>query len=202
MHTIENKVIARIYGKSRGWVFTPSHMLDIAGRDAIDKSLERLTNRGIIRRLARGLYDYPRKHPNLGDLPPDYDQIARALAGTGNLKLQPSGAYAANLLGLTDQVPARIVYLTDGANRTVIVGNQQIVLKHTTPKNMATAGLISGLVIQALRHLGKDHVDGRIIQKLDRRLSPEDKQRLIRDIRYVPAWIGDIFRKLNRDDKS
>ena len=196
MQSIVDKIKKRIYSKSRGFVFTKSYFLDLGSRTAIAKALERLADAGTIRRLARGLYDYPEKHPVLGDLPANYEHIAQALAGRDNLKIQPSGAYAANLLGLTEQVPARIVFLTDGSNRTVQVKNQQIVLKRTTPKNMATAGQVSGLVIQALRHLGKDHVNDKTIGILKKKLTGDDKRRLMRDLRYAPAWIGTIFRQL------
>ena len=199
---IEKKVTSRIYGKKRGWVFTPIHFLDLGNRSAISKALERLVKRGTTRRLARGLYDYPKKHPKLGNLPANYEQIAKALAGKDNLRIQPSGAYVANLLGLTEQVSAKIVFLTDGANRIVNVGNQKIILKKTTPKNMAAAGRISGLVVQALRYIGKNRVDAQIIGKLQRRLSHEDKQQLINDIRYAPAWIGKIFRELKDEEHS
>ena len=194
--SIYNKVVSRIYGKKRGWVFTKSHFLDLGNSKTVAKVLERLANSGEIRRLARGLYDYPEKHPVLGDLPANYERIAQALAGKGSLKIQPSGAYTANLLGLTEQVPARIVFLTDGSNRTVQINKQQIVLKRTTPKNMATAGRVSGLVIQALRHLGQDHVDDNIIRMLKKRLSGCDKRQLMNDICYAPVWIGNIFRQL------
>ncbi len=194
--TIEKRIRNRVIDKKRGWVFTPSYFLDIGNRDAIDQGLGRLVRSGAIRRLARGLYDYPERHPTLGDLPPNYERIAQALAGRDSLKIQPSGAYAANLLGLTEQVPAKIVFLTDGANRIVQVKNQQIVLKRTTPKNMATAGNISGLVIQALRYLGKNHVDDKVIGILRKRLTGDDKRQLMRDFRYAPAWIGSIFKQL------
>ena len=194
--TIDNKVVSRVYGNKRGWVFTPNHFLDLGSRAAIDQVLGRLARLGTIRRLARGLYDYPRKHTSFGDIPPNYERIAQALAGRDSLKIQPSGAYAANLLGLSDQVPAKIVFLTDGPNRKVQVGKRTIVLKRTTPRNMATAGRISGLVIQALRYLKQKNVDPAIIAKLKRRLSDEDKGILMSDIRYAPGWIGDIFRQL------
>ncbi len=196
MQSIVGKIKKRIYSKSRGFVFTKSHFLDLGSRTAIAKALERLADVGTIRRLAHGLYDYPEKHSVLGDLPANYEHIAQALAGRDNLKIQPSGAYAANLLGLTEQVSARIVFLTDGSNRTVQVKNQQIVLKRTTPKNMATAGQVSGLVIQALRHLGKDNVNDKTVGILKKRLTGDDKRRLMRDLRYAPAWIGTIFRQL------
>ena len=194
--SIDGSIISRIYGHRRGWVFTPGSFLDLGSRMAVDQTLGRLAKSGTIRRLSRGLYDYPARHPDLGDLPPDYDRIAQALAGRDSLRIQPSGAYAANLLGLTEQVPAKIVFLTDGPDRKVRVGKRTIVLKRTTPKNMATAGRISGLVIQALRYLKHANVDEMVIAKLKQRLSDDDKRRLMNDIRYAPAWIGNVLRKI------
>jgi len=198
MQSIVGRIKKRIYGKNRGFVFTKSHFLDLGHPKTVAKALERLADSGEIRRLARGLYDYPEKHPTLGDLPPNYERIAQALAGRDSLKIQPSGAYAANLLGLTEQVPAKIVFLTDGPNRTVQINKQQIVLKRTTPKNMAPAGRITGLVIQALRHLGQEHVDDHIIELLKKRLSVKDKHQLMKDLRFAPVWIGNIFRQLQK----
>jgi hypothetical protein len=198
--SIENKIVSRIYGNKRGWVFTPNHFLDIGSRTAVAQSLVRLSKSGTIRRLTRGLYDYPVKHPDFGVLPPNYNRVAQALMGRDNVKIQPSGAYAANLLGLTEQVPAKIVFFTDGPNRKVQIGKQKIILKRTTPKNMATAGRISGLVIQALRYLKQKNVDSAIIAKLNRRLSDKDKSTLMSDIRYAPVWIGNIFREIQEGD--
>jgi len=194
--SIENKIASRINNKGKGWVFTPNHFLDLGTRTAVAQSLVRLVRSGMIRRLSQGLYDYPEKHPTLGNLPPNYDRVAQALAGRDNLRIQPSGAYAANLLGLTEQVPAKIVFLSDGSNRTVQINKQQLVLKRTTPKNMATAGKVSGLVIQALRYLGQNNVDDKTIEILKKRLSSADKRQLINDLRFAPVWIGVIFRKL------
>ena len=120
--------------------------------------LHRLARKGVIRRLARGVYDFPKTHPVLGPLQPSAETIAKALAGRDHLRLQPAGAYAANALGLSEQVPAKAVFLTDGPSRTVKIGPTTIQLRRTTAKNMATAGRLSGLLIQALRELGRDHV--------------------------------------------
>lgn len=193
--SIDRTVTYRIYGNKRGWVFTPTSFYDIGSQFAVRKALERLAISGVIRRLAPGLYDYPKSHPVLGILLPNYTQIGRALAGQGKLRLQPSGGYAANLLGLTEQVPAKIIFLTDGSSRKVVIGKQEIILKKTTPKYMA-AGRTSGLVIQALRYLGKTNVDSETINKLKKRLSREDKEQLLKDIACAPAWIGRIFRKM------
>jgi hypothetical protein len=129
-------------------------------------------------------------------LTPSPDAVARALAGRDAFRLQPSGAYAANLLGLSTQIPMKIVYLTDGRSRTVHIEKKQIALKQTTPRNMATAGRTSGLVIQALRHLGRKYVDNHVIAKLDRGLGSDDRKQLLKDVRFAPVWIADIMRRL------
>jgi len=196
--SIVNKVIKRIYGHGSGWVFTPAHFSDLGSRDAVGSALKRYLQSGLIRQLARGLYDYPRTDPELGILSPSPDTIAKALAGRDATRLQPSGAYAANLLGLSTQVPMKIVYLTDGRSRTVQIGKKQIILKRTTPRNMATAGRISGLLIQALRQLGQRHVDEDIIARLDGRLDADARKQLLKDVRFAPAWIADIMRRLGK----
>ena len=199
---IDSKVVSRIYGHGRGWVFTPNHFKDLGSRDAVASALKRHKQSGLIRQLARGVYDYPKIDPELGLLEPSIDDIAQALAGRDATRLQPSGAYAANLLGLSTQVPTKIVYLTDGRSRMVQIGKRQITLKQTTPRNMATAGRISGLVIQALRHLGSRHVDAAIIEAVKKRLSASDRKRLLADIRHAPAWIADIIRKVAAEDEQ
>ena len=139
-------------------MFTPSDFLDLGSRRAVDLALHRLIEKKILRRLARGLYEYPQEHPELGTLSPDIQKVAKALAGKDRLRLQPAGAYATNLLGLSEQVPAKVVFLTDGPSRTVKIGRQEIQLRHTTPRNMAAAGRLSGLLMQAFRHLGREHI--------------------------------------------
>jgi len=196
--SIDNKVVNRIYGHGKGWVFTPAHFSDLGSRDAVASALRRYRQSGLIRQLARGLYDYPRTDPKLGMLTPSPDAVAGALAGRDAFRLQPSGAYAANLLGLSTQIPMRIVYLTDGPPRTVQIGKKQIILKRTTPRNMATAGKISGLVIQALRHMGRQHVGDDVIDRLDRRLDADARKQLLKDVRSAPAWIAEIMRRLGK----
>ena len=196
IHSIDNKILDRIYGHGRGWTFVPANFLDLGSRNAVASALKRHKKSGLIRQLARGLYDYPRTDSELGILSPSSDDIARALAGRDAVRLQPSGAHAANMLGLSDQVPAKILYLTDGPSHAVMVGNRQIILKRTTPRNMATSGKISGLVIQALRCLGQSHVDNTIITRLDRRLDADARKQLLKDLHYAPSWIADIMRRL------
>jgi hypothetical protein len=196
---VEQRILAQIRGQ-RGadslTLVTPADFASIGSRRAIDIALHRLTAQGIIRRLARGLYYRPRTHPALGELTPNADAVVAALAAKHRLRIQPSGAYAANLLGLSNQVPLRLVYLTDGPPRRIRIGKQEIVLKRTTPKNMATAGKASGLVIQALRYLGQAKIDDAAIATLRRRVGTAERKQLRADAHLAPAWIGDIMREI------
>ena len=196
MQTIDSKLKSRIYGNGRGSVFTPNDFLDLGGRDAVDKALSRLATRGEVRRLARGLYEYPREHPELGTLSPDSEKVAKALAGKDRLRLQPAGAYATNLLGLSEQVPAKAVFLTDGPSRTVKIGRQEIQLRRTTPRNMASAGRLSGLLMQAFRHLGRQHITEQRMAHLKRTLPAKERNQLLKDLPLAPAWMHPLFREL------
>ena len=156
--SIDFKVLSHVRGGGRGSVYVPRDFFDIGSREAVAQALHRLEKRGVLRRLARGVYDFPKRHPSLGLLSPAADAIAAALAGRDRTRLQPAGAYAANVLGLSEQVPAKAVFLTDGPSRTVKIGPMTIQLRRTTPRNMAAAGRLSGLVIQGFRELGKEHI--------------------------------------------
>ncbi len=196
MQPIDTKLKSRIYGSGRGSVFTPNDFLDLGGRHAVDKALSRLAAKGTVRRLARGLYEYPREHRELGTLSPDLEKVARALAGKHRIRLQPAGAYATNLLGLSEQVPAKVVFLTDGPSRTVIIGQQEIQLRRTTPRNMAAAGRLSGSLMQAFRHLGKEHITRARMEHLERTLPAKERQQLLKDLPLAPAWMHPLFREL------
>lgn len=193
MQSLDARIRGRILASAPGWCFTPNAFLDLGGKDAIWVALSRLVRKEIIRRLAQGLYDVPRQHPKIGILAPDPDAVAKALANRDAIRLQPSAAYAANLLGLSDQVPAKVVFLTDGPARRVRLGRREIILKNTTPRNMATAGRISGTVIQALRFIGQKQVNDAHVAHLRKILSAEDKVQLHKDRIYAPDWLHPII---------
>jgi hypothetical protein len=133
---------------------------------------------------------------------PSVELVAKALRGRDAVRLQPSGAYAANRLGLSEQVPMKVLFLTDGVPRRVRIGKLQIIIRRTTPRNMATAGRISGLVIQALRYLGQRHVDDRVVTIHRGRLSDVDKRQLLKDIRFAPVWIAYIVQQVAAPEVS
>jgi hypothetical protein len=196
--SIDSMVTVRIKKRGRGWVFTPKQFLDLGSRQGVDLVLHRLKAADSIRQLARGLYDYPVQDPVLGTVAPSADQIARALVVRDVIRLQPSGAYAANILGLSEQVPSRVIFLTDGPTRKVTLGKREIILQHTTPRNMATAGRKSGTIIQALRYLGKDQVDDQMIAILRRQISDEERPKIHKDLQHAPEWIADLLRPITQ----
>jgi hypothetical protein len=193
---IEAQIVAAIHSRGRGSVFVPGDFLDIGSRRAVDVTLHRLTRQGAIRRLARGVYDFPKEHRILGPLTPSAEAVARALAGRDRTRLQQAGAYAANTLGLTEQVPAKMVFLTDGPAKTVKIGPMTIQLRRTTPKNMEAAGRLSGLLIQALRELGQEHITLERREHLKRTIPLAKRKELLKDLRLAPTWMQPIFREL------
>jgi hypothetical protein len=197
---IESRIVASINCLGRGSVFVPADFLDIGSREAVDIALHRLARQGIIRRLARGVYDFPKEHPVLGPLEPGAEAVARALAGRDRTRLQPAGAYAANALGLSEQVPAKVVFLTDGPARVVKIGPTTIQLRRTTPKNMEAAGRFTGLLIQALRELGQKHITRERREHLKRTLPLEKRRELLKDLRLAPSWMHPIFRELAEEE--
>lgn len=133
-------IMKRARAGGRGGVFTPGDFLDVAARSAVDQALSRLTKNGKLRRLARGLYDFPKVHPQLGPLSPAPDDVAKALARETGSQVQIAGARAANELGLSTQVPAKSSYLTDGPSRRVVLGKRVVDLRHASPKHLIAPG--------------------------------------------------------------
>jgi hypothetical protein len=194
--SIEQSVASRIYGAGKGSTWSPGDFVDLGSRSAVDVALFRLVKKGVLRRVDRGLYSFPRKSELLGELSPAPESVARTLARRGAQKLLPSGAAAANLLGLSDQVPAKVEYLTDGRTKRVRIQKLPVVLRQAAPSRMATAGRVSGTVAQALRFLRREQVDDAVVAKLRARLSTAEKAQLVRDIPLVPAWVGEVFRRV------
>jgi len=190
MQTMRDHIVARIERFGEGKAFTAKDFLDVASRATIDMALSGLTREGAIRRIRRGLYDMPKVNPALGGkLSPDIDEAARAIARRQKLRIVPEGAWAANLLGLSTQVPSKIVYLSDGPTNEVLIGRRTIQFKHARPKALAGPEGKSALVVQALRHLGKENVGTREIETLRAELSPSDKRKLLKETRFGVDWI-------------
>lgn len=203
MQSVSDKILTRIRRKGRGHAFSSKDFLDIGSRASVDQTLSTLAKAGEIRRIARGIYDYPKVNTALGgQLSPDYDSVAHAIARKNGVRIEPSGAWAANLLGLSTQVPAKIVYLSNGTSRTYQVGKQTIAFQRVGPKELLPKSGSSTLVVQAIRYLGQDHVDDSVIGQLRDRLSPAEKNALLRDVRYSADWIYEVVKKIAADREN
>jgi hypothetical protein len=197
-NSIEARIGRHVRRCARGVVFTPATFADWGSRAAIDKALQRLVAQGVLRRLSRGWYDKPRMDDRLGPLWPSVESVVKALVGKEKSRVQPAGLYAANLLGLSEQVPAKIVLLTDGTGRSVRVGPMQLILKRTSPRNMRAAGRLGGLVIQALKSLGAQHIRPEHLDILCARLPASERARLEADVALAPGWMQPLLRELAR----
>jgi hypothetical protein len=197
-HSLDTQISRRVQRSPAGTVFTPDTFATMGSRAAIDKALQRMVQRGELRRLSRGLYDKPRHDELLGTLWPSVQAIVKAVAGKDRIRTQPAGVYAANLLGLSEQVPAQVVLLTDGISRTVQAGPMKISFKRTTPRQMAAAGRLSGLLIQAFKSLGAPHVSPARIRHLRETIPAEERVKVMQDLPLAPAWMRPLLREVAR----
>lgn len=186
--SVPDRVMNRVRTSGRGSVFTPSDFLTVAARSSVDQALSRLAKSGQLRRLAHGLYDFPKVHPKLGPLSPAPDDVAQALARETGSQVQISGARAANVLGLSTQVPAQSTYLTNGPSRRVVLGKRVVDLRHASPKHLIAPGSPVGTVVQALRHVGPARALD-VMKVAARQLSANDKKTLASTAVQAPAWM-------------
>ena len=194
-YTIEDKVLKKMKQNRRGKIFFAKDFIALGNYKACSKALERLANQGEIMRISRGIYAIPQKSELLGTLTPSYDKVIRAIVKRDNAKIIPTGLFAENMLGLSTQVPMKVVYLTDGSPRKLTIGKMPVIFKKTSPKNLAAKGKISTLVIQALKSIRKDRVTDDEIKKVVEILKKENPKYLAHDIKLAPGWIREIMRK-------
>jgi hypothetical protein len=169
-------------------------MEQVQARFAVERLPDQLP--GSIRRVTHGLYDLPKSHPLIGQVGANLEDAVKAVARKRCLRLLPTGAYAANRLGLSEQVPAKVIYITDGARSSFRLGKLEVVLRPGSARALALAERTSGLVAQAFRGLGKRHITPQHIRHLRRSLTAKAKRELAADLNSVPAWMRPHFREI------
>lgn len=199
---IDYKIIRKIKKAKRGSLFFIEDFLHLGTSKAVSKVLERLVEKDELSRAARGIYARLKIDPMLGAIFPTTEEIAEAVRRRDKARIIPTGVLALNALGLSTQVPMNLVYLTDGAARTIQIGKRKIVFKKTTPRNLAAIGAISSLAIQALREIGKDRVTQDQINSILKQLKNEDPYRLQHDIKLAPEWVRVIMRQALKTEKN
>ena len=161
-----NLILDQIKSHPAGWIFSASHFSGLAPRNTVDQTLLRLSKTGHIRRLSTGLFCLPHSHPLLGDTPPSLDDIVQAYTQKFGYQIQVPPAKAANLLGLSQQVATKHVYLTDGPNRSLVLNNTPVTLKHVCPRKLLGIGTKAGLILQSLYYFGAQGFDNTLALKI------------------------------------
>ena len=203
MSSIADKIMERISeNSSERWVCTPRDFLDIGSREAVDQALSRLVKSGRLLRIGRGLYHEPRisavlKRP----APVDLDAAIAAIARRDGIQVMLDGMAAANQLGLTNAVPARPCYVTDGATRSVEIDGRTIQFRHASPSVMRWAKKTAAPVVQALRWLGPAaSADPQVVSILKRRLPDVVKQDLFQNRQDLPGWALPLVHNITTDE--
>jgi hypothetical protein len=192
---VENKIAEVLKSYPTGSVLFVGDFLDYGNSESVKKALLRLKEKGILVSLAHGIYLYPKIDEELGVLFPSTEDIAKAIARRDKARIVTTGVQALNKLGLSTQVPMKVVYLTDGAARSIKVGKRTITFKNTSPKNLLAQGEISSLVIQALKTIGQTNLDDETILKIQMLLKKEKKENILNDAKLAPDWINKILKQ-------
>lgn len=190
---VENKVAEKLKKLQKGSILFVDDFLDFGNSESIKKALFRLKEKGLLVSLTHGIYLYPKIDKDLGLLHPSVEQIAIAIAKRDKARIIPTGVQALNKLGLSTQIALKVVFLTDGAARSIKIGKQTITFKKTSPKNLMAKGEISSLAIQALKTIGQNNVDDDTLKKLQTVLKNEKKENILHDAKLAPAWVNKIL---------
>lgn len=193
----------RIEEMQPGSVFVTSDFADIAPTAAINMSLSRLEDSGSIRRIIRGIYDKPRFSKLLNEpVASDPSKVAYAIARKNRWSIIPMGDTALNMLRLSTQVPAVWQYVSDGPYKEYSYGNVHISFRRTSNKEATGYSYTTGLIIQGLRALGKDHVNETVISTLNQQLTSEEKKSILNEAQGTTAWIYDFIKEICKEQSE
>lgn len=191
--SIESKIVRRIYRSSVKKVFFASDFTDLGTGKSINKALERLAFAGKLHRVSHGIYIPATDKSSVLVHIPDIEELVLSIATRDKARILPTGSYALYKLGLTTQVPMKIVYYTDSSPRKIKIANYQITFKRASAKRLAMKGRLSTLVIQALREMGKAEASNEMVAKLRDRLRGEDPLLVKHDLALAPEWIKKLL---------
>lgn len=194
-----NEIKRRILTYESGTVFVAADFADITDKKTASVGLSRLESEGVIRRILRGVYDKPAYNRFLGEfVAPIPDKVAHAIARNFGWTIVPCGDTALNLLGLSTQVPAVWVYVSDGTYKEYSYDNTTIQFKRTTNKEVSKLSYKTALVIQALKALGKDNIDEMVISRLQKKLTAEEKKAMVSEAKAITSWVYEYLKQICR----
>jgi hypothetical protein len=197
MQNTNNNIVEYIKRNRRGKIFFADEFRKLGANEAVRQALSRLCKKQFLIRLSAGIYLYPQCDKLVGIVYPSIETIAKTIAKREKTRLIPTGAYALNALGLSTQVPAKVVFLTDGTARIVKVGKKATVkFKRTVAKNLSFKGKISLLAVSTLKEIGKNKVTAEHLQKIKEALRHEKREYILHDANLAPVWISNIILNL------
>lgn len=199
MQSIEDKILKSIKKCGRGVAFFSSDFVRFGEQKTVNKILERLAKEGVLIRISRGFYYYPKidKKLGLGVLYPTLETIAESIAKHDKARIVPTGLYALNRLGFSTQIPMNVQYLTDGSSRKLTLYNgATIEFKHTAPKNLSFNSQLAMLITFAFKSLGKENITEEILAHTKELLAKDKNQTVKQDYKLMPAWVSSIIKSL------
>ena len=193
--SINSQIEAKVRRAKPGQIFLPSDFKDLGTSTAIRKALSRLVEQQVLVRMGQGIYATPIHDKVFGEVLPSMEEIAVTLAKKDHVKIMPTGQYALNKIGLSTQVPMKMVYLTNGTKKNISLGKSSIVFQPTTTKKLAMIGTITSLLFLGLEELDLDNLSESDINKIINLLKKEDEKKLKHDLKLAPARISDFVIK-------
>jgi hypothetical protein len=193
--SINSQIEAKVKRAKPGAIFLPSDFKDLGTSTAIRKALSRLVEQKVLVRMGQGIYATPIHDKVFGDVLPSMEEIAVTLAKKEHVKIMPTGQYALNKIGLSTQVPMKMVYLTNGTKKNITLGKSSIVFQPTTTKKLAMIGTITSLLFLGLEELDLDNLSESDVNKIINLLKKEDEKKLKHDLKLAPSRISDFVIK-------
>lgn len=197
-----DSVLYFISGHGRGWAFSSNDLIKKFERQQIDNVLSDLVKAKKIRRVSRGIYDYPKYSELLQkELSPDIEQVARAIGRKFNWRIEVSGETALNILNLSTQIQAKYIYLSDGPNKSYKLFNDVVIeFKKSVLKDIGFRYKESSLIVQALKSLGKEHITDEIIEKIKEQIEPKMHEKILKDTQSTTVWVYEIIKQICKGD--
>lgn len=189
METSKNQIENKIVKAPRGELFFADDFVKYGSADNVRKILSRLEVESLIERLAHGIYIKPKIDPLLGSIYPNIEEVAKEIAKRDKARIAPTGVMALYLLRLTTQVPLKAVYLTDGSQREVKIGNRTIKFKRTVPKSFAIKDELLHLIVQAFKEKGQQEITEEFLETIKQAVKKLDEKVMQNQVVYAPVWI-------------
>lgn len=193
--SVNNTIKLKIGRLKPGDVFLPSDFKDLGTSTAIRKALSRLVKIGRVERMGQGIYVIPKYDKVFGKVLPSIEQISNILAKKDHVKIKPSGQNALNKVGLSTQVPMRLVFLTTGHSKRIQIGKSAIIFKPTTAKKLSMKGEITSLLFLGLEELDLKNISSTQLKHIQMLIKKDTSENLKYNLRLAPAKVSDFIIK-------